>query len=484
MLFMKVAFLASEAAPYAKTGGLADVVGSLPRYLSKLGLELALFLPFYLEVQKKNFELRLAAELRFIWQKKEVIIPLWEHHTPEMKVYFLQNDDYYGREGIYGTSSGDHPDNAVRFAFYCLACLEAMKSIGFQPDLIHAHDWQAALSLAYRRYKYNDDPFFQRTGSLFTIHNLAYQGIFPAEILEQIGLPSAVFRMEEMEFYGRVNFLKAGLVYADALSTVSPTYSREIQQPGYGYGLEGVLQSRASSLYGILNGIDNSAWDPEKDPLIPYHFSRHNLEGKRKCKEELIKYFSFSSSAAEEPLIGMVSRLADQKGLDLVVASLDQLFSLRLNLVILGQGDKKYHELLSAEQKKRKGRLGVKIAFDDALAHLIFAGSDFFLIPSRFEPCGLTQMYSLRYGTIPIVRSTGGLVDTVEEFDKATLKGTGFRFNEYSGIALVRAVASALKVYSQPDLWQRLIQNAMAADFSWERSAQQYLELYNKILTL
>ncbi len=478
---MKVSFLASEAVPYAKTGGLADVVGSLPRYLSQQGVEITLFLPFYQEVHKKNLSLNPAGEIYFSWEKKDIMVPLWEHQTPEIRVYFIQNDNYFLRDGIYGTPSGDYPDNAARFAFYCYASLEAMKALKFQPDLIHAHDWQAALSLAYLKYKYKDDPFFRPSRSLFTVHNLSYQGIFPAEILEKIGLPPEVFRMEEMEFYGRVNFLKAGLVYADALSTVSPTYSREIQQPEYGCGLDGVLRSRASSLYGILNGIDNSVWDPEKDPLIPYRYSRGNLEGKKKCKQQLIQNFGFSASALEQPLVSMVSRLADQKGLDLVVASLEDLFSLGLNLVILGQGDQKYHDLLSAEQQKRKGRLGVKIAFDDALARLIFAGSDFFLIPSRFEPCGLTQMYSLRYGTIPIVRSIGGLADTIEEFDSVSMRGNGFKFSEYSRTALVEAVRSALKIYSQPDIWQRLIQNAMEADFSWERSAREYLELYKKI---
>ncbi|MGQ9470882.1 MAG: glycogen synthase GlgA [Candidatus Aminicenantales bacterium] len=479
---MKIAFLASEAVPYAKTGGLADVVGSLPRYLGRQGIEVALFLPFYLEVQKKNLNLSLATEFYFSWQEKDITVSLWKHETPEIRVYFIQNDHYFLREGIYGTAHGDHPDNAERFAFYCLACLEAMKALGFQPDLIHAHDWQAAVTFAYLRYRYGNDPFFGRSRSLFTIHNLSYQGLFPPEIIEKIGLPRLVYRMEEMEYYGRVSFLKAGLVYADALSTVSPTYSREIQQPEHGGGLDGVLRIRASSLYGILNGIDTSVWNPEKDPLIPFRYSLHDLAGKKKCKQELIKYFGFPALAGKKPLFGMVSRLADQKGLDLVVASLEELFSLGLNLVILGQGDQKYHDLLSAEQQRRKGRLGVKLAFDEALAHLIIAGCDFFLIPSRFEPCGLTQMYSLLYGTIPVVRSTGGLADTVEEFDSVSRRGNGFKFNEYSGAALVAAVQKALQVYAQAELRQRLIQNAMAADFSWEKSARQYLGLYEKII--
>lgn len=481
---MKVAFLASEAAPYVKTGGLADVVGSLPLYLARLGLEISLFLPFYLDVQEKNLPLTQATEIKGRWQGKETSWPLWEYKNPEIRVYFIQNDAYYARRGIYGTPSGDFPDNAERFAFYSFFSLQAMKSLGFKPDIIHAHDWQAAVSLAYLRYIFKDDPFFESVRSLFTIHNLAYQGIFPPEIIKRIGLPERVFNFQEMEFYGQVNFLKAGLVYSDAISTVSPNYSREIQQPEYGFGLDGVLRERSSVLFGILNGIDNSTWDPENDPLLPYHFHRYDLSGKKKCKAELLRLFHFPSDSAGQPLVGMVSRLADQKGFDLVAASLDELFSLGLRIVILGTGDKKYQDLLLQLQKEKKGFLGVKIAFDEALAHLIIAGSDLFLIPSRFEPCGLTQMYSLRYGTIPVVRAVGGLEDTIEEFDPGSFRGNGFKFKEYSAEALIKAIKRALTFYQQPALWSLLIQNAMAADFSWERAAREYAQLYQRIKPL
>jgi len=479
---MKVAFLASEAVPYAKTGGLADVVGSLPRYLGQLGVEVFLFLPFYQEVKKKNWPLRRAAEINLDWQGKPTIVPLWEYESPQLRVLFIQNDSYYFRDGLYGTASGDHPDNGERFAFYSLAALEAMRAVSFRPDIIHAHDWQAALSLAYLRYHYQKEPFFSKTRSLFTVHNLAYQGIFPAEIIGRIGLPRDVFRLEEMEFYGRVNFLKAGLVYSDAISTVSPTYSREIQEPENGCGLDGVLRQRASVVFGILNGIDTSSWNPEKDPLLPYHFSLEDMTGKKRCKEVLFRQFGFPSVDIDRPLVGLVTRLADQKGLDIVVSSLENLFSLGLRLVMLGQGDKKYQDLLAALQLEKRSHLGVKMAFDEALAHLIIAGSDLFLIPSRYEPCGLTQMYSLRYGTIPVVRAVGGLADTIQEFDPATLKGNGFRFKEYSAAALVEAVKKALSIYEQAPLWGSLIRNAMAADFSWERAAREYVELYQRLL--
>ncbi len=479
---MNICFISSEAIPYVKTGGLADVVGSLPVYLAKRGIKPILFLPFYKEIQQKKFSLIQVAELHLPWQKKEVIVPLWEHQASSGRVFFLQHDAYFFRDGLYGTPTGDHPDNAQRFAFFCRASLEAMKAVNFQPDLIHAHDWQAALSLAYLRYNFEGDSFFQKTRSLFTVHNLAYQGIFPPEVIPLIDLPPDVFRMEEMEFYGRVNFLKAGLVYSTAISTVSPTYSQEIQMPEYGCGLDGVLRHRREALFGILNGIDNSVWDPASDPLLPHHFTKDDLAGKKKCKEALIKYFSFPSGSLDEPLIGMVSRLADQKGLDLVVASLERLFSLGLRLVILGQGDKKYHDLLEEAQIKYRGRLGVKIAFDDPLAHLIIAGSDMFLVPSRYEPCGLTQMYSLRYGTVPVVRATGGLADTIEDFDPATGKGTGFQFKEYKAEALVEAVERATQVYKEPRFWRWLVRRAMEADFSWEKVAGQYQELYQRIV--
>jgi len=479
---MKVAFLASEAIPYVKTGGLGDVVGSLPHYLTRLGLETSLFLPLYLDVKKKNLALTPVAEIRASWQGKEVICPLWEDKSSEFRVFFLQHDGYYSREGIYGTSMGDHPDNAERFAFYSLFSLLAMKTLNFKPDIIHAHDWQAALSLAYLRYLFKNDPFFKGIKSLFTIHNLAYQGLFPPEIIGRIHLPPDVLNWQEMEFYGQVNFLKAGLVYADAISTVSPTYSREIQQPEFGFGLDGVLRERAKVLFGLLNGIDISSWDPATDPHLPYHFHRQDLSGKKKCKAELLRLFNFSPDAGANALAGMVSRLADQKGFDLLASSLDELFSLGLRLVILGQGDKKYQDLLLNLQEEKKDFLGVKIAFDESLAHLIIAGSDLFLIPSRFEPCGLTQMYSLRYGTIPVVRAVGGLEDTIEEFDPVTLKGNGFKFKEYSVAGLIAAVKRALAIYKQPALWFRLIQNAMASDFSWERAAREYAQLYQRII--
>lgn len=480
---MKIAFLASEAVPYVKTGGLGDVVGSLPLYLARLGLEINLFLPFYLEVQEKNWPLTQAAEIKARWQGKESVWSLWEYKTPEIRVFFIQNDTYYARRGIYGTPSGDHPDNAERFAFYSLCSLQALKAIGFKPDLIHAHDWQAAISLAYLRQIYKNDPFFESVKSLFTIHNLAYQGIFPPEVLERLGLPEKVFNFREMEFYGQVNFLKAGLVYSDAISTVSPNYSREIQQPEYGFGLDGVLRERSSVLFGILNGIDNSIWNPEKDRLLPYNFHRSDLSGKKKCKAELLRLFNFSSGSPDLPVAGMVSRLTDQKGFDLVAASLDDLFSLGLRLVILGQGDKRYQDLLLQLQKEKQEFLGIRIAFDEALAHLIIAGSDLFLVPSRFEPCGLTQMYSLRYGTIPVVRAVGGLEDTIEEFDPISLRGNGFKFKEYSAVALVKAIRRALDFYQQPAFWSSLIQNAMVADFSWERAAREYAQLYKRIMS-
>jgi len=480
---LKIAFMASEMIPLAKTGGLADVAGALPKYLSRQpGLELVAFLPFYREVKKKNLRLEPVLEkINLDWPGPEKDFSVFAYQAEGFKIYLIKNDFYFDRDYLYGTPQGDYPDNGERFALFSLAALQVMKRLGFQPDLIHAHDWQAAIIFAYLKHSYQNDPFFRKTASLFTVHNLAYQGLFPREILSRIGLPEYLFNPEDLEFYGKVNFLKAGLLYATAISTVSPTYSQEIQTPEFGCGLDGVLRKRADWLFGIMNGIDYGEWNPETDPALPMNYSARDWTGKKVCRQVLLSQYQLPVEA-DQPVVGMVSRLAGQKGFDLLVESLEEIFKRDLLLIILGTGEQKIQELLKQAQQKYRNRLGLKIAFDDRLARLIYAGSDYFLIPSRYEPCGLTQMYSLRYGTIPVVRSTGGLKDSVTEFDPQTLTGHGFRFDRYQTEDLVKALDRALSFYEKEPYWSALKQQAMKADFSWEKSAAAYLELYLKLV--
>lgn len=468
--------------PYAKTGGLADVAGALPKYLSRAGAEVRVFLPLYRETEKKNLPLEKAADgLKIEWAGKIESFSVWEQSQGSLSFFFVEKDEYFDRDHLYGTPQGDYPDNGERFAFFCRAALETLKVLGFQPDIVHSHDWQAAIALAYLKFVCAQDPFFSSVRSLFTIHNLAYQGIFEREVLGRIGLSDALFNMEDLEFYGKVNFLKAGILYSTAVSTVSPRYSQEIQTPEFGYRLDGLLRKRRRALYGILNGVDYSDWSPGSDEFIVKKFGVSNLEGKKECKKDLLRAFSLRSGRDNEPVVGMVSRLAGQKGFDILCPALDEIFKAGVNLIILGTGEEVYQKTLSLVQKKHRQRFGLRIAFDEALAHKIYAGSDIFLIPSRYEPCGLTQMYSLRYGTIPVVRATGGLDDTIQEFDPESLTGNGFKFVEHEETALIDAIRRAVAVYRDKEKWQVLIKNAMACDFSWDKSAAEYLRLYKRI---
>ena len=478
---MKVAFLASEVIPYAKTGGLADVAGALPKFLAGLGAEVRVFMPLYREVVKKSLPLKPVIERAALDMGDERLpYRVLALEADGVTFYFIDRPGYFDRDGLYGTAAGDYPDNGERFAFFSRAALETMRTAGFSPDIIHGHDWQSALVFAYLRTTYADDPFFARTRGLFTIHNLAYQGLFEEKLLERVGLPRWLFNMNDLEFFGKVNALKAGILYATAVTTVSPSYSREIQTPAFGCGLDGLLRSRSAALYGILNGVDYKAWDPATDRLIPRGYTPEDLSGKAVCRRELAKMFGLEAPA-DLPVAGMVTRLAGQKGLDIVCVALDDLLGLGLRLVILGTGDQKIQDFLLAAQKKYPDRMGLKIAFDERIAHTIYAGSDIFLIPSRYEPCGLTQMYAMKYGTVPVVRATGGLDDSVEGFDRAAGTGNGFKFVEPEPGPLVDASARAVAAFKRPADWRRLVGNAMAADFSWKRSAAAYLELYKKL---
>jgi starch synthase len=479
---MKVAFLSSEVIPYAKTGGLADVAGALPKYLSPLGAEVRVFMPFYRAVKARRLRLEKVLEnVPLEWRGETAHFSVHEHKADGFRADFIAFDPYYDRDGLYGTPAGDYPDNGLRFAFYARACLEAMKALGFRPDVLHGHDWQAATAFAYLKFVLSGDPFFQDTRSLFTIHNLAYQGLFAQALLAEVGLPGHLFNMNDLEFYGKLNFMKAGILYSSAVSTVSPRYSREIQTPEFGCGLDGLLRSRSRVLTGILNGVDYSDWDPSTDPRIPAAFGPGDLAGKARCKAGLLDMFELPAAAAKRPVLGMVTRLAGQKGLDIVCDALADIFRLGLAVVILGTGDQKIQDFLTAARAEHPERFGLKVAFDEKLAHTIYAGSDIFLIPSRYEPCGLTQMYALKYGTIPVVRATGGLEDTIVEFDERTEAGNGFKFAEPEPAPLLAALERALGIYGRPELWRALVGNAMAADFSWTRSARAYLDLYRAL---
>lgn len=477
-----IALLASEVAPFAKTGGLADVAGALPRALADAGASVRVLMPLYKEVKKKNPPLTKLFEgsLRD-GGGRDLPYAVHEHAGDGVSTLFIEHDPFFDRDGLYGTAAGDYPDNGERFAFFARAALETLKRTGHPADILHAHDWQSALALAYLRFVYADDAFFGRTKSAFTIHNLAYQGLFEKDILAKAGLPASLFHMNDLEFYGKVNFLKAGILYADAVTTVSPRYSREIQTPEFGCGLDGLLRHRSEALHGILNGVDYAAWDPARDSLIPARYRPGDLKGKSVCKAELVRMFGLPESSTGRPVVGVVSRLAGQKGFDLVADALDEMFGRDFVLAVLGTGEAKIQDALKAAQAKHPDRFGLKIAFDDKVARTIYAGSDLFLIPSRYEPCGLTQMYSLKYGTIPVVRATGGLDDTIREFDAASGTGNGFKFEEYTQAALLGCLDRALARWKDKAAWTRLVGNAMAADFSWDRSARAYLELFRSL---
>lgn len=481
---MQILFASSEMAPFAKTGGLADVSASLPAALFSLGHKVEVVMPLYRSVMEGPFELEPQPESLEVPFKRGLLKAkiFSSRIKPGLSVYFLKRDEFFDRSRLYGTSEGDYFDNPERFIFFSRAVLEMSRKSGRSPDIIHCHDWQSSLVPVYLKSLYRDDPFFRQTAAVFTIHNLAYQGIFPKEYMDISGLPSELFSMKGLEYYGKMNFMKGGILFSDVITTVSEKYAQEIQAPEFGYGLDGVLKDRESDVFGILNGVDYKAWNPLTDPHLAAQYSVHDLTGKEKCKQELRKIFNLRGKEGN-PIIGMISRLADQKGFDILAEAMDELLKWDLFLVVLGQGDEKYEKQFAELAKKYKHGLGIKIAFDDVLAHKIEAGSDMFLMPSRYEPCGLNQMYSLKYGTVPVVRATGGLDDTIKEFDPDTGKGNGFKFQEYSSEALLEAVKKVLSVYQNKKIWEKLVKNAMKADFSWRKSAFRYVEIYKKALS-
>jgi starch synthase len=474
---MEILFVSSEVAPWSKTGGLGDVAGALPRALAARGHEVTVVTPRHRAIDPARHGLeRLHRTLRV----RDDEAGLWVKPGGRARTYFLEHERFFGfRSGLYGDASGDYADNAERFAFLCRAALALPGALGLRPEIVHVNDWQSGLVPFLLRQEHGHDPALARARTVFTIHNLAYQGVFSKHVVPALGLPWDVFRYEAMEFHDQLSFLKAGLVFADALTTVSPTYAREIVGHEAGNGLDPLLRHRASDLTGILNGIDTQEWNPAADPHLPAHFSAGDLSGKAACKAALQRELGLPVRA-DVPLVAMVGRLAEQKGLDLVVDALGELLARDLQLALLGSGRADWEETLRAAAGARPDRMAARIGFDEGLAHRIEAGADLFLMPSRFEPCGLNQMYSLRYGTVPVVRAVGGLEDTVEDFDGWS-RGTGFKFREYTPQAMLLALRRALEAFRDRKAWRGIVARGMAQDFSWERSAASYEALYRRL---
>ena len=482
---MKILFVSAEVVPFAKTGGLGDVAGSLPVALKRLGVEVCLGLPFYRNVREGNFEPRLLlGNLKVPFGNEELPARVWEaRRYKDIPVYLIERDDMYDRPNIYGDPSGDYYDNFERFAFFTRAVLSMAEALSIKPDLIHCHDWHTGLLPAMLKGSLKGVETLGRTPTVFTIHNVGYQGVFPADKLLLVHLSNEEFyRPEGLEYYRDICLLKAGIVYSDAVTTVSPTYANEIQTPEYGMGMEGILRNRRASLSGILNGVDYQLWDPAKDPEIPAQYSAERLAGKQACKRSLINEMNLDPFLVKRPLLGVISRLDAQKGLDLLVKIIDDLLALDVGLVVLGSGDETIQEALREAARSHAGRVGLTIGFDEKLAHRILAGADIFLIPSRYEPCGLTQMYALKYGTVPVVRATGGLEDTIAAFDPERDDGNGFKFGPYEPEAFLSAVQQAVDVFQDSKLWGRIMANGMKEDFSWDRSARKYRKLYQSVI--
>jgi starch synthase len=475
---MKILLASSETEPFIKTGGLADVVGALSKEYLNTNETVYSILPLYRKIKEGKTVLRdtrITIEVPLGSARMEGRIFAGGNAT-----YFIACDKFYDRPELYGTPDGDYPDNASRFIFFSRGILEACKALKFKPDIIHCNDWQTGLVPLYLKTLYSTDTFFKKTATLLTIHNLGYQGLFPSSQMPLTGLSRKLFTPRGIEFYGQMNFLKAGIISADILNTVSHTYAKEILTQEFGFGLEGVLRDRVRDLYSVLNGINPEAWGPLKDALIPAHYSSEDLSGKASCKNELMNslFGHLHAESKRAPLIGMVGRLSTQKGLNLIIQSIGELVSSGIKLAILGKGEDMYHKTLLKMARMYKGTVSVTIGFEEARAHQIYAGSDFFLMPSRYEPCGLGQLIAMRYGCVPIARKTGGLSDTIHDYEPLTSRGTGFLFSDYTPSAMHDAVKRALCVYTDSEKMHTMIKNCMKADFTWMNSAKKYIELY------
>jgi starch synthase len=479
---MRVLVASAEAVPYAKTGGLADVAGALPKALRRIGIEADCILPYYRCVGRDRFPLS--------GPGLEISVLLGHREEPGIveetageggaRVFLVGNDRYFDREFLYGTRDGDYVDNCERFTFFCRGVMEWILRSGRRYDVIHCHDWQTALIPVYVKTLYADFEPIRSVGTVYTVHNLGYQGLFWNHDLPMTGLGWDLFTPQGLEFYGKLNLMKGGLLFADILSTVSATYSREIQKEEHGHGLEGVLYERREDLFGIVNGIDYEEWNPAADRWIAANYTAADLTGKRACRRDLLAEFGLPEG--DEPVIGIIGRLTVQKGFDLVEQAGEWLAGQPLRLVILGSGERRYEDAISDLGRKYPDRIAIRVAYDNALAHKIEAGADAYLMPSRYEPCGLNQIYGLKYGTVPIVRNTGGLADTVLDADDNPGEGTGFVFHEYDLGEMKDAISRTLAAFADRPRWEGIVRRGMEKDFSWEASARQYVGLYEMAL--
>ncbi len=486
---MKIFFVSSEVAPFAKTGGLADVSKSLPKALKDKEHDVRILMPKYGDISERKYVLREVIRLKGInvpIGDKVEIADVKSSFLPNSKVqvYFAGNKDYFHRTGYYvdPNTNSDWVDNAERFIFFSRSALEILKKLHWQPDIIHCNDWQTALIPFYLKTIFKDSTFFENTKTLLSIHNIAFQGVFDKDELRHLNINSDDFdEKHPLEFFGKLNFLKAGIICADGLNTVSNSYAKQIlTTEEYGLGLQTLLKKRSKDFYGIINGVDYSEWNPERDSLIKNQYSVQDFTGKIENKRDLLKSQNLEFDE-KIPVIGTISRLTDQKGFDIIIESLNKMMKLNLQYIILGTGETKYHKILKEYAEKYPEKLSVNLKYDNELAHRIEAGADIYLMPSKFEPCGLNQLYSLKYGTIPIVRSTGGLADTIKNWSQNSDSGFGFIFDEYSSEKLLETVNLSLNVYQNKSTWKKLMKRAMEQDFSWETVADKYLELYETL---
>lgn len=479
---MKVVFVSSEVSPFASTGGLAEVAASLPKALARHGAEVCRVMPLYRCVAEGShnivdMKLTLNVPVGFRNFRAEV----WKSDDFPPTTYFIRRDEFFDRSQLYSLPDRDYEDNFERFVFFQKAVVALIDKLELKPDIVHCNDWQTGLVPYFLKFGLQGGGRAAREKVVFTIHNLAYQGTFPGSDYPTTNLPFSCFAMRTMEFYGNVNSLKAGLTGADQITTVSETYAKEIQTASAGCGLEGVLAERRDMLKGILNGIDTEVWNPATDPNLASQFSRDDLRGKRVCREHICSRMRVNPTAGA-PVIAMITRLADQKGMDILAAAMPELMRRDLSLILLGTGNASYEKMCEGWMREWPGKFGCKIAFDPKLSHRIVAGADMFLMPSRFEPCGLTQLYAIRYGAIPIVHAVGGLEDTVVDLVKSPEAGFGFKFSDYSASALIVAIDAALASFAVRESWQMIVKRAMSQDFSWDRSSSVYMSLYNQIL--
>jgi starch synthase len=482
---MHIVFAASECVPFVKTGGLADVIGALPRAIVRQGHQVTVYLPFYRQVQKQIKQQKVVVpSITIPAQSSTRFVSVIDGGIRDgVRFYFVDFPEFFDREGIYGVKGREYLDNGERYGLFCRAVIEGTKQLGV-PDLFHAHDYQGSMVPVMLRTLYSQDPVLRKVPTLLTIHNAGegFQGRFPSSVMERLLLPWDLFTPERLEFYNQVNFLKGGIVYCDAMTTVSRRYAEEIQTPEFGNGLEGVFRQRAADLTGILNGIDYDEWNPATDRKIAAHYTADRPEGKVDCRRDLLHAFGLQKTRDDRPVLGMVSWLATQKGFDLLAEGMAELMEQDVLLVVLGTGEAYYESLLKSLAEKYPDRVAVKVAYDDTLAHKIEAGADIFLMPSRYEPCGLSQIYSLKYGTVPVVHATGGLDDTIEEWNPEEGTGTGFKFQHYDVSSFMEALHRALTAYKDRQKWRVLMRNGMLRDFSWERPAGEYVKQYEECI--